>query len=259
LTGLNRVGARDISFDDQAPYTGWLFDICPQIGVAYRPHKTNRIYAAAGKKMRNPSLRELYERNKNNINKLAQPELQPEKSINYEIGLQHRLCKGTDAEFAFFYADIDNMIENNEATALYENIPAVKSLGIEGSVTTKLFMWLDAVLHYSWLSMEEDNNNDRQEMQYRPQHTTSFMLTFHLPGKTDFSIDGQFVGEQYFYAAGKRKLDPYAIFDIHIQKNAGRHVSLQLGSKNLFDAYYEESQGLPQSGRRIYCNMKVFR
>jgi len=257
FTAYNRLGANDVQLPEHNYPQGWLFDYCPQAGVSYHPLATTRIFAAVGKKINNPTLRELYEVKENAEPDPLQPELVPEKTVNYETGIEQVFTDAMSGYVGFFYNDINNLIENNNTTSLYENIPSIASKGIECDFYCKPVPWLETGVQYTWLSMVELNSENRQEMQYRPQHSGTFRATLMFSTGTKATANGQFVGKQYFYAAGKREMAPYFLLGVHLQQPIGLYVNVHAGVRNITDTYYEESQGLPQSGRQLYLGMKV--
>ena len=82
-------------------HTGWV----PQCGVSVNPGHGFNIKASLSKGYRNPSFRELY------LYAMANPDLEPESMMNYEVSLSHRFGTGATASLTAYYCNGDNMIQ----------------------------------------------------------------------------------------------------------------------------------------------------
>ena len=82
-------------------HTGWV----PQCGVSVNPGHGFNIKASLSKGYRNPSFRELY------LYAMANPDLEPESMMNYEVSLSRRFGTGATASLTAYYCKGDNMIQ----------------------------------------------------------------------------------------------------------------------------------------------------
>lgn len=160
---------------------------------------------------------------------------------------------------AYFYDDIDNLIERNNSTELYENIPAVASQGVETDIDLFPLDSLYLNLNYTYLSMK-DKSTMRQEIQYRPKHKLSWTSYYTLPFDTKIELDGFFVGTQYYYnndSTVKYRLGDYTVVNSRISHPLTGFLKAYVGVNNIFDESYEESFALPLAGRYFYGGIKL--
>ncbi len=238
--------------------------LSPQLGVAFIPLRNFRTFFNVSRKVRNPSLKELYEGDR-------EP-LKPEVSLNYELGAEGRFNRHYRWNSVFFYYDVENLIEKADipnpetigVTEITRNVPAIGSWGAEVSLSSTGLGFVNGDFGYTRLSMEEKGNPERQEMQYRPRHSLFVRLRSVLPQDIKLNMDGHFTGKQYFYGfdiidARMRKVEmpAYFIFNANIQKQYGKRYSMGLFLRNIFDTYYEESYALPRSGRTLAISVNV--
>ncbi|MBF0429876.1 MAG: TonB-dependent receptor [Fibrobacteria bacterium] len=230
-----------------------MAEMCPQAGIAWRPFNGARVFANLGKKTRNPSLKELYIL-KEEVDGIP-PSLEPEVSWNYEAGVDGSPWAWLFLSGTGFYYDITNLIENNNTTNLTENIPAVATFGteLEAALSSRVGSFS---LNYTFLSMAEKGNEERQEMQYRPRHSFAGRLEMQLPGQVRINGGGRYTGKQSFYsydniayADTTVEVEPYFIIDAGVRVLVKQKLELGFRIYNIFDIFYEESYALPRPGR----------
>ena len=134
-----RVAASDM-FDTQ---------IIPQFGFSVNPGRGLSIKANLAMGYRNPSFRELY------LYRMANPDLQPEKMMNYEISVGKRFSRYLSAELTAYYSRGYDMIQvvdqKNVNTGRFIN------KGIEISANSHPVDNLRLYASYSYLHTSLDN------------------------------------------------------------------------------------------------------
>ena len=123
------------------------------------------------------------------------PDLKPETSTTYEIGLD--FSKGSLlAGVTYFYSVFDDYIKSGVEVSpevySYENVEGATISGIEGTFSLDLcaFFDLDWILKpyasFTYLTEYTDEENDI-DLFYTPQWTTSYGIQFTHPGTGFFS------------------------------------------------------------------------
>ncbi len=155
----------------------------PQIGVVFKATEATSIHASVGQKTRFPSLKELYSDLVG-----GNPDLDPEKTLAYEVGLSHRVNPRIQTSAAFFYNDVEDLIDTtriNGDTA-YININEAVIYGVEAGIDVALSPSLNIGLNYTYMSTK-DKSNDNRDLEGRPRHRLNLVLgyTFSFGLKAD--------------------------------------------------------------------------
>lgn len=242
---LNKDGGND---DDQG---GFLF------GAGYRISDKTHVRASVARKIRFPSIKQLYDVSDGNT------DLTTEESMNYEVGLTRQLPWDMEAGIVGFLIDVEDYIEKDEITEIFENNEEYRFKGIEFTLEKRFLKSGSFQLGYTYMDSEDRSSGTRiDELEYRPEH--KFTLQGWYIWNCGFSAYASFMylTDQYHYSASdpilQRKLNSITLVDIKLQqKIITERLYAYVGANNLFDKDYEESYGFPQAGRQFYCGLKI--
>ena len=234
--------------DDQGSYL---------LGARYQFSEATQARASVSRKIRFPSIKQLYGTGNGN------PDLNTEKSTNYELGITQQLPWKVEADLVGFLNDVDDYIEQDDATGFNENFEKYRFMGIQ-LFLEKWFMETGSVrVGYTFMDSEDRSSGaQRDEMQYRPEHKVTlegrYAWNFGLSAYASY----MYVANQYYYSRTapliKRKMDNYAIVDIKLeQRIIDDRLYAYAGANNLLDKDYEEAYCFPQAGRLVYGGLKV--
>ncbi len=234
LLGLNaglRMANSDM-FDTQ-----WI----PQFGFSVNPGLDWTVKGNLAMGYRNPSFRELY------LYRMANPDLQPEKMMNYEISVGKSFSRYFSAEITAYYSKGDNMIQTvdqkNQNTGKFIN------KGIELSAHSHPIdnLWLNA--SYSYLHTSLDNLVGAPRNQY-------FLGVEWRPWKfLDVAADLKGVGD--LYVADNIRNQNYAILNLKVTWDICRYVSVFVRLDNITDARYVINRGYDMPGFTAMGGFKV--
>jgi iron complex outermembrane receptor protein len=179
----------------------------PAIGASYlllsREKNSLKINGNIAKSYRVPTFNDRYWVPGGN------PNLLPEKGINYELGLHYgyysKQIQGS-IKINTFFMDIDNWLlwRNGGSYWYVDNVQRVKSKGVEvnGEIKYKIGeIELINTLNYAYTnakrieSLVESSALGRQ-LEYVPLHSTVAFVSFSYK-KVNFSTDASFTNEQY--------------------------------------------------------------
>ena len=114
----------------------------------------------------------------------------------------------------------------------------------------------------------EDASGDATELEYEPAITGSVWAEAPMPGRVRLSAELGFVGEQSYIDLDSGEfaaLSPGARIDLRVARGfdlraAGpwRHVETQLAVENVGDRAVYDQAGLPQPGRTIRLQMRLW-
>lgn len=202
-----------------------------------------RVEAGIAKTYRFPTMHELYGSTSGN------EELDPEKCLKYEITAltDHKMSSfpvKTSLETSFFLNDIEDLIEKQDVTDLYENIDA-KIAGFEINTDTEIKDIITIGLGYTHLEpydwgigMLYDSPRDKFNADIKLEYS-------------DFIINYQYNYNGERDTEGTRILSPYQLHSAALHYTATKSIELHLKADNILDENYEEEVGFPAQGRMI--------
>lgn len=217
--------------------TQWI----PQFGFSVNPGLDWTVKGNLAMGYRNPSFRELY------LYRMANPDLQPEKMMNYEISVGKSFSRYFSAEITAYYSKGDNMIQTvdqkNQNTGRFIN------KGIEVSAHSHPIdnLWLNA--SYSYLHTSLDNLVGAPRNQY-------FLGVEWRPWRfLDVAADLKGVGD--LYVADNIRNQNYAVLNLKVTWDICRYVSVFVRLDNITDARYVINRGYDMPGFTAMGGFKV--
>lgn len=231
LNGGLRMANSD-KFDTQ-----WI----PQFGFALNPGHGLTVKGTLAMGYRNPSFRELY------LYRMANPDLQPEKMMNYELSVGKYFSRYFTADITAYYSRGRNMIQvvdnKNVNTGRFIN----KGIEITAKSNPLDNLWLFA--SYSYLHTSLDNLVGAPKNQYY----LSVELT--LWEKLKIAADVKGVGG--LYVADDVKHQNYALLNLKLTYRICRYVDIFTRLENLTDARYMINRGYQMPGFTALGGFKV--
>lgn len=215
--------ANSDKFDSQ-----WI----PQFGFSVNPGNAWTLKGNLAMGYRNPSFRELY------LYRMANPDLQPEKMMNYELSAAKSFSRYFSAELTAYYSKGDNMIQTvdqkNQNTGRFIN------KGIELSARSHPLdnLWLTAT--YSYLDTSLDNLVGAPKNQY-------YLGVDWKPWKF-LGIGADLKGVGGLYVAETVRNQNYALLNLKVTWDICRYVSVFTRLENITDARYTINRGYEMPG-----------
>ena len=231
LNGGLRMANSD-KFDTQ-----WV----PQFGFSLNPGYGLTVKGNLAMGYRNPSFRELY------LYRMANPDLQPEKMMNYEVSVGKSFSRWLSAEITAYYSKGDNLIQ--QVDMKNQNTGRFINKGIEVSAHSHPLdnLWLTAT--YSYLHTSLDNLTGAPKNQY-------FLGVEWKPWRfINIGADLKGVGGLYV-AEGIRHQD-YALLNLKVTWDICRYVSVFTRLENITDARYTINRGYEMPGFTAMGGFKV--
>ena len=231
LNGGLRMANSD-KFDTQ-----WI----PQFGLSLNPGFGWTIKGNLAMGYRNPSFRELY------LYRMANPDLQPEKMMNYELSAGKSFSRYFSAEVTAYYSKGDNMIQQVDMKNL--NTGRFINKGIEVSAHSHPLdnLWLTAT--YSYLHTSLNNLVGAPKNQY-------FLGAEWKPWKF-LNIGADMKGIGGLYVAEGTKHQNYALLNLKVTWDICRYVSIFTRLENITDAEYMINRGYEMPGFTAMGGVKV--
>lgn len=224
------------------------------IGASYELFPGTRLRAYHSRKIRFPSLQDLYDPNGGN------PNLVPERTLHYEGGIEQTLPADTTLSLDGFYVDVNNFIEKN-SEGISENFEKYRFSGFEIGAENRYFKNLVVRATYTYLNaVDLGTDSSKDQLQYRPKDKVALAGDYRFPWGTSLYASVMYEGYQYFYSKNdleKKRLSGYTLVDLKLSQSFRRNsLEVYVGARNLLDKNYEQSYGLPQAGRTVYGGVR---
>lgn len=231
LNGGVRMANSDM-FDTQ-----WV----PQLGFALNPGDGYTVKGTLAMGYRNPSFRELY------LYRMANPDLQPEKMMNYEVSAGKRFSRYLNVDITLYYSRGRDMIQvlDNRNT----NTGRFINKGVEVSASSHPLDNLRLYASYSYLHTSLNNLTGAPKNQY--------YLGGELTLWDRLKIAADLKGTGSLYVADDVKHQNYALLNMKLTYSVCRYADIFTRLENITDARYTINRGYEMPGFTALGGIKV--
>ncbi len=192
------------------------------------------------------------------------PDLKPERGMNYELGTKLSYCTGDvsgNVKLNGFFMQIDDWIlwKNGGSFWSAENVQKVESRGFEFMTDWNYHLFglkTNSGINYSYTSTERvesmsSSNAVNRQMEYVPLHAANFFTFIELK-KFDFTLDGTYTGKQFTDEQDKNILDASFLLNLaagyNWNINKKNRIKINGMINNLLNTGYQSSWGYAMPG-----------
>ncbi|MFS1425491.1 TonB-dependent receptor plug domain-containing protein [Shewanella sp. 10N.286.48.B5] len=247
------------SFHDQDRLAESENDYSGQLSGYWQLHKNTRVNMGIARKVRFPSMRNLYAQSSGN------EDLHAETSQHYEIGLLQQLGHATELNLAGYYTDAKDYIAK-DLDSVYQNMGRYGFKGVDVQLQNNSFDDLSMNLSYSFLDTDDKEADEgMQTLEYRPKHQVRFQADYVLPFAMRINFNIERIMDQVYYSKQKvsgqnvmveQALEDYTLVDLNlVQPFLDDQLEVYLRATNLLDENYYQSEALPQAGRQVFVGI----
>lgn len=235
-----------VRYDDHSTFgnaityrTGLLYHLRP-LGI--------RLKANLGSGFRAPSLNELY------YPYYGNPDLKPEKSIGYDVGLEKELLNNKLVLGATWFSQhYHNLIQTNFTTYTADNIGNAQTEGVEVNVSAQPLDNLRVNAAYTWLDAVDRDTG--AFLPLRPKNKFTSSLVYSMAKVT---VIGEYLYVSRRYDSSlKRDISPYSLVNLKGSYAVHKNLDIFVRIENLLDKSYEEAAGYGTPGISIFGGIKV--
>ena len=206
--------------------------------------------------------------------KVANPELQPEKLYNFELGTFITLDK-LSIEAATYYSrgiDFHYLVSLGEDIDMggevlpllqKQNISDVEILGAEINVRYEILknLRLSTNYSYNYTTIVKYNSTEGIDLTGKyavevPPHQFYAGL-FYQYKNISSSLSYRYTDEQWIDDVNTIKVDGYSIFDFKLTYNFKKYFQVYADVQNIFDEEFVDRKGYPSPGRYILFGLKI--
>jgi iron complex outermembrane receptor protein len=233
-----------------------------RFGLLYRLRPEVNLYVNIAQSFQTPTTTELVNRPSGGggIN----PEIEPEKAINYEFGVKGQAFGRLTYEAALFYIALrDELLQFSDATgrAFFRNAGKSRRYGAELGLSLEVLEGLRATLAYTYLNaafrefVKDGVDLADSEVPGLPPHQVHGELFYRHPLGFYGSIEVLYVSAFFVDDENTTKNDAYTVANLrlgYMHRYRGWSVSPFLGIQNLFDTRYNSNVRTNAAGSRFF-------
>jgi vitamin B12 transporter len=189
----------------------------------------------------------------------ANPDLKPETSAGYDVGVDQTLF-GVTGGVTWFHNDIKNLIETNPVTFEDDvNIGRATTQGFENYLAWRPFDTIKLRADYTYTEAEDADLH--QELVRRPKNKISGEARWQAMDA--LSLDarllyiGTWIDGSRDFSVPRLNAHPYMTVDLAASYALTENLTVTGRVSNLFDKSYEDPVGFLQPGQAFYAGLKV--
>ena len=208
-------------------------ELVPQGGLAFHLPKNAELKAMASKGFRNPTIREMYMFPPQN------PDLKPERMMNYELSFTQHLLDGSLTYGAnLYYIKGDNLIMTTQTDGRPMNINSgdIENWGAEGNIAWRINRQWNVNANYSWVHMENPVIS-------APEHKLYAGADFRQ-GRWNISTGIQYIKGLYT-SVNPAATEDFILWNLRASYRLCKYASLYVRGENLLAQRYEIMAGYP--------------
>jgi iron complex outermembrane receptor protein len=243
-----------------------------QAALSFQWRADTRLHASVSSRARFPTLFERFSSRMGTA--VPNPDIGPERAINYELGSNTKFASGLAIEAAVFFSQVEDALLSVPVvfgTPISATLNQTRNVGnghyhgAELSIDAPLGGVLSLGGNYSYTAR---TLHDPTNAAFRPTGVPTQRLLVHadwhpLPA---WSIaPSAEVASQRWTVTSSSSITPpryyrtgsYVLANLAMNWSASEHFDLQLGARNLFDRNYQLVDGFPEAGRSYYLELRA--
>ena len=176
---------------------------------------------------------------------VGNPDLDPEKSFGFEVGVDQPLLDGRlRLGTTYFHNRIRDLITSTADFSTLENISKAKTDGFESYVSFSLEPWFDLKVDHTYTSAE--NTRTGEELLRRPSHKLAARLELRPVPEGTLSLSVVYTGHRKDIDASsfqRKSLPGYTVVNLSASYRLSERWRLFGRIENLFDRDYADPDG----------------
>lgn len=195
------------------------------------------------------------------------PNLTPEMSISYQLGLLWQMSQDSQLDVNAFYNDVNNLIQidtqnasqiNGIRTYRYKNIDSAQTYGLETAFTTKLSTWLALTASHSFT--QTHNTSTGTVLTQKPEHIARLGLDVQATERLSLILRGRYQSQELASTETREWSPAWITFDLKTNYRITPNLRAFAGIDNLTNEQRDFSNGndfRPIVGRFVYAGFEL--
>lgn len=229
-----------------------------QIGFFYQLNEAQKLGATVSQKTRFATIKDRYSYRMGTA--IPNPDLKPEKAVNYELNYTAGLFNKVTFQTALFYSKLSDAILNvsnvQPGKSQMQNFGEAEYLGVEAQINYEILSNLSLNFNYTYI---ERNNITNPNIHFTDVPNTKVMGTLeYKPIKILRLIaNSEFNSSRFSTSYGARVPD-YTLLNFYASGKIAKNFSIDAGINNIFDKNYCLVEGYPEEGRNFFVTLRFF-
>jgi iron complex outermembrane receptor protein len=228
--------------------------LSPKAAVVYKPFEKTTLRTSIGKAFRPPTVYDLYRTwvSSGGVTYAGNPELKPETTTSWDIGIEQGLWKGAKVKSTYFENYMKDLIyRKTVSSTLQELINAGKaeSKGVELEAEQRFDKWLRLFANYTYTDAKIKKNDAKPSTEGKkltqvPENMFNAGAEFEK-GPFSASLTGCYVGKRYSNDENTDTVngvytsyDPYFTADAKVSYKLTKNAAVSFSVDNIFDRDY---------------------
>lgn len=228
--------------------------VSPRLGLSWRPGDgPARLHASAGRAFKLPSFFALASPRALGGN----PDLEPERSVGGDAGLDWRLGPRADAGVAAFWQRYEDLVDFDFESFLHVNRSRVEAQGIEATLAWRPDDRLTVEANGTWQQVEDLTTHAR--LRHRPKRVAGARLRWRPVDRFDLQLDAQATARSFDEQIPVPERDSvagYGLAGLSAVFRVTPDWQLRARADNLTDRRYETLIGFPGPGRSLRLGLR---
>ena len=226
----------------------------PQGGIVVDTGVAGTARASVSRKVRFPTMRELYGPIEGNT------DLAPEKVLTYEVGDRFQL-NPVYLDLSLYRSEVSDLIDRNGASGDERNVnlndAVLQGVEVATGGVGPYGVRLDA--NYTFLDATAKNplTGSWDRIQQRPRHRFNGILRVPLPYEFAMRLEGIYASSHVDRFGTDVSVGGFGLFNAQLSRPVGPWVVLFAGVNNLLDEDYDQKLGQPQPGRWAFAGIRT--
>ncbi len=226
----------------------------PKAAIVYKPFEKTSLRTSIGKAFRPPTVYELYRTwtSSSGVTYAGNPELKPETTTSWDIGIEQGLWKGAKIRATYFENYMEDLIyRKTVSSTLQEHINAGKaeSKGVEIEAEQRFGKELRLFANFTYTDATVKENDAKPEAEGKkltdvPERMFNSGAEFEK-GPVSATLTGRYVSKRYNNDENKDMVnnvytsyDPYFTADAKVSYKLTRFATLSFSVDNILDKEY---------------------
>lgn len=227
-------------------------EVSPKIAFEYTADDRTTYFTSYGHSFNPPSIYKLYRRAGTSMSSVqANPDLEPETSNTFELGMKRDLDDNTSLGITLFHVKTKDKIAlaTKNGVKAYYNLDNATAKGVELELKHKLNDNWSSYFNYTYERGENESNDQTTRNWDIPRHLLHTGIDYTY-GKANWGLDAQYVSERQSPDADTGEYgseDAFFLMNTYLNYKATDQIDLQFGIQNLLDRKFYASEAT--SGR----------
>ena len=190
------------------------------------------------------------------------PDLDPEKSFGWEVGIEQAWWGGRiDSGATYFKSDIDDLMQvvfDSSFNSTYENIDQADIRGVEAFLHAQPIEPLAVRIDYTWTDAEDGDTGE--PLLRRPRHKVDVDVEFQPTARASMNLMVNYVADYKDISRQTADIihgDDYTVLDLAAGYNLNKQWRIFGRIENLTDEHYEPADGFQAPDRSFFAGAEL--